>query len=332
MVKKSKKQMEEAPNPLEFIAQVRDVDSEEIYWYPGDSVEKVLRGISLDIRRGECWCIVGEEAFEIDLLLEIIGSVRPYYRGRIVLGERGMMRKKRRVLPHVFFIADGNAIFPNMNVLEYLMFATAHMPGDAAGRQANILKRLLDTGLYYMTLTPIKYLSRAQKAVVSLLAASFTWSLLIIFSVTQLSFDKRLSRGIRAITDIITKGGGGILIGTTDLQMAQAVGTHAAFLLDGTISHSGSVEDMMAGLDKRVYVIKSQSAEELAEKLRDIAPYLTLSVHEEEVHVFDYRPEQIRQSNFLELIDSAGIGFDSLTTSRKTLENAYREVISGYDL
>ena len=74
---KKRSRYEEAPNPIEFVAQITNVDSAEVYQYPGGAEEKVLREISFDIRRGECWSLVGCEAFEIELLLEIIGSVRP---------------------------------------------------------------------------------------------------------------------------------------------------------------------------------------------------------------------------------------------------------------
>lgn len=316
------------PNPVEFAAQIAHVDSVEVYQYPGGAEEKVLQDITFDIRRGECWCVTGSEAFEIELLLEIIGSVRPYDKGRIILGERGMMRKKRKVLPHVFFISDGDVIFPNMTTLEYLMFATANMPGEAAERQARILQRLLDTGLYYMTLTPIKYLSRAQKAVISLLAASFTWSLLIIFSVTQLSFDNRLSQGIRAIARIITAGGGAVLIGAKDLAMAHTAGTHAAFLIKGRIGHAGSMQEMMAKLDKRVYIVDVADAEGFADRLKAIAPALSTSVHGGQAHVFDYGEEAVDQADFLEMVMQTGLRIEKLEVSNKTLENAYLEVLS----
>ena len=329
---KKRSRYEDAPDPAQFVAQITNVDSAEVYQYPGGAEEKVLREISFDIRRGECWCLVGSEAFEIELLLEIIGSVRPYDKGRIILAERGMMRKKRRVLPHVFFISDSDVIYPNMNTLEYLMVATANMPGEAALRQAHILQRLLDTGLYYLTLTPIKYLSRAQKAVISLLAASFTMSLLIIFSVPQLEFDSRLAKGIRGITDIITKGGGAVLIGTKDLAMAQEAGTHAAFLISGRVTHSGSVRDVMAKLDKRVYIVTCDQAEAFAQKLKELEPALHASVRGHEVQVFDYRGTPIDQSGFLRLVEQTGEAVDTVMTSHKTLENAYLEALSSHDL
>ena len=188
-----KPRFEQTPDPIKYIVQVSRLDSSEVYLFPEGAEEKVLKEISFDIQRGDIWGIIGNEPFEVELLLEIVGSVRPYGSGKCILVERGMMRKKRKVLPHVFFIADGDVTFPNMNTLEYLMFATANLTLSPGERQAQILQRLLDTELYYLALVPIRSLSQAEKAVISLLAASFSKALLVIFSVTQTPGELQMS-------------------------------------------------------------------------------------------------------------------------------------------
>lgn len=323
---------QQAPDPKEFIAQLSQVDSVEVYQYPDGTEQKVLRDISLDIRRGECWGLVGNEAFEIDLLLEIIGSVRPYGNGRCILAERGMMRKKRKVLPHVYFISDGDVTFPNMNTLEYLMFATANIPVSAAHRQEQILQRLLDTGLYYLTLVPIGELSRAQRVVISLFAASFSSSLLVIFSVSGLRFDSSLAQGIREVANIICAGGGAVLIGTGDLDMAQTACTHTAFLIGGRIDQQGSMEDMLSKLDKRMYIVSAQDAQGLSEKLKCLSPALNIQVRGQAAHVFDVRENPVTQAEFLELLTQSGETITALEASRKTLETAFEEALNSHDL
>lgn len=324
--------IEDMPNPSTYIVQVSELDSMEVYFFPDGTEEKVLRRITIDIRRGDVWGIVGSEAFEMELLLEIIGSVRPYGSGRCILAERGMMRKKRKILPHVFFIADSDVTFPNMNTLEYLMFATANMRMSAAERQSIILQRLLDTELYYLALVPIRFLSRAQKAVVYLLAASFSKALLVIFSVTQLVFDNRLSKGIRGIANILSQRGSALLIGAKDCDMVQEACTHTAFLTEGRIMDKGSMEDILAKLDKRIYVVTCKDPQSLLEKLTKLDPALNAAVFGKDLHIYDYREVPVSQLDFLELIRKTGEPIESLQTSKKTLANAYREVLSGNDL
>lgn len=327
-----KPRFEQAPDPVKYIAQVSRLDSSEVYLFPEGAEEKVLKEISFDIQRGDIWGIIGNEPFEVELLLEIVGNVRPYGSGKCILVERGMMRKKRKVLPHVFFIADGDVTFPNMNTLEYLMFATANLTLSPGERQAQILQRLLDTELYYLALVPIRYLSQAEKAVISLLAASFSKALLVIFSVTQLEFDKRLSAGIRGIAGIISGRGGAMLIGSRDCGMVQTACTHAGFLTGGKMEYQGQVQDLLAGLDKRVFIVTCKNPSKLSDSLEKLDSGLKIQVYGQELHIYDFREPPVSQSDFLELIRKSGETIETLQTSKKTLENAYREVLSGHDL
>lgn len=329
---KKKPPVAEMPDPAKYIVQATNLSSCEVYRYPNETEEPVLQGISLDIQRQECWGILGSEAFEVELLLEIIGCVRPYGSGRCILCERGMMRKKRRILPHVFYIADGDVTFPNMNTLEYLMFATAHTQMAATERQIAILERLLDTGLDYLTLAPIRYLSRAQKAVICLLAASFSKALLIIASVTQLAFDEKLSAGICGIARIIRSNRGALLLGTKDCNMVQTACTHTAFLIGGKIKHIGNMEDMLSSLDKRIFILRCDRSQELAEQIKLAAPELFTRVFDKEIHLYDYRDTPFELGALMQVLMHADISFESLQASRKTLENAYKEALTGHDL
>ncbi len=324
--------IEPLPNPDKYIVQVSKLESCEVYLFPEGSEEKVLKGINFDVKRGDIWGIVGNEPFEVDLLLEIVGSVRPYGSGRCILAERGMMRKKRKVLPHVFFIADGDVTFPNMNTLEYLMFATANLMPSPVERQALILQTLLDTELYYLTLVPIRDLTRAEKAVISLLAASFSKALLVIFSVSQLDFDERLAAGIRGIAGIISGRGGAMLIGSRDCGMVQTACTHAGLLVNGKMDFCGPIGDLLSGLDKRVFILDCKNPKKLMDSLKKSDSGLRFREYGQELHVYDDREPSISQSDFLELIRNTDITVESLRTSKKTLENAYREVLSGHDL
>ena len=327
-----KPRFEQTPDPIKYIVQVSRLDSSEVYLFPEGAEEKVLKEISFDIQRGDIWGIIGNEPFEVELLLEIVGSVRPYGSGKCILVERGMMRKKRKVLPHVFFIADGDVTFPNMNTLEYLMFATANLTLSPGERQAQILQRLLDTELYYLALVPIRYLSQAEKAVISLLAASFSKALLVIFSVSQLEFDMRLAEGIRGIAEIIADRGGAMLIGSRDCGMVQTACTHAGFLTGGKMEYQGLIGDLLAGLDKRIFIVTCKNPGQLSDSLKKLDSELKIQVYGQELHIYDFREPPVRQSDFLELIRKSGETVETLQTSKKTLENAYREVLSGHDL
>ena len=320
------------PQPHTYIVQASAITSRETYLYPDGSRENVLRGLYLDVKRGECWGIIGDEPFEMELLMQIIGNVRPYGSGRCVLVERGMMRQKRRILPHVFYISGGDTVPGNLNTLEYLMFVTAHFGMPDAQRQAAILEMLLNTELYYLTLVPMKYLTAGERAVVSLLAAALSRALLVIFSVAELTFDARVFAGVRHVADIIAARGGALLIGTRDCDLAQAACDHAAFLINGRFSQRDAMEPLLNLLDRRAFILTVSEPERLAGIIRNANPALDALVFDNEVHVYTRGDATLDEAEMMRLLIAAGETVETLQVSRPTLKNAYREVLAGHAL
>ncbi|MFH1512271.1 MAG: hypothetical protein ABIG45_02835 [Bacillota bacterium] len=318
------------PQPETYIVQASELTSSEIYRYPDGREEAVLNGITFDVKIGECWGIIGDEAFELELLLQIIANVRPYGSGRCALVERGMMRRKRRILSHVFYISGGDTLPGNLNTLEYLMFVTARCGLADRKRQAFILETLLACDLYYLTLVPIKFLSAAERAVVCFLSAALGNALLVVFSVPGLTFQPRLAEGIRFIRDMINKRGGAVLMGTSDCDMAQTACTHAAFLINGQFKESGRMNSLLTALDRRAFILTSKEPDALANAIRGATRGLDAYVFDQEVHVYVRTGELITQAAMMFILLNAGITVESLHTSRRTLRNAYREVLAGH--
>jgi len=320
------------PQPHTYIVQASAITSRETYLYPDGSRENVLRGLYLEVKRGECWGIIGDEPFEVELLMQIIGNVRPYASGRCVLVERGMMRQKRRILPHVFTISGGDTVPGNLNTLEYLMYVTAHFDVPDARRQADILEMLLAAELYHLTLVPMKYLTAGERAVVSLLAAALSKALLVIFSVAELTFDPRVYAGVRYVAGMIAARGGALLIGTQDCDLAQAACDHAAFLINGRFSQRDAMEPLLKLLDRRAFILTCAEPQRLAEAIRNADPALDALVFENEVHVYTRGEASLDEAQMMRLLLQTGETVETLQVSRPTLKNAYREVLAGHAL
>ena len=118
------------------------------------------------------------------------------------------MRRKRRILSHVFYISGGDTVPGNLNTLEYLMYVTARTNVPDRKRQAAILEALLTSGLYYMTLVSMKLLTAAERATICLLSAAMSSALLVVFSVADLTFTPQLAEGVRFIAEMIESRGG----------------------------------------------------------------------------------------------------------------------------
>ena len=327
---KQKNLYSKLPQPETYIVQASDVTSSEMYRYPDGHEEAVLRGITMDIKRGECWGIIGEEAFELELLMQIIANVRPYGSGRCSLAERGMMRRKRRILSHVFYISGGDTVPGNLNTLEYLMYITARSRVSDRQRQATILEALLASGMYYLTLVPMRYLNASERAAICLLSAAMSKALLVVFSVAELAFQPQLAQSIRDIVKLIESRGGAVLIGTSDCDMAQEACSHAAFLVEGRFLQSGTMESLLNTLDRRAFILTSNEPNVLAKAISSASEGLETYVFDKEVHVYARNDVTITQAAIMYILMNSGQTVESLQVSRRTLRNAYREVLSGH--
>jgi len=318
------------PAPETYIVQASDVSSSESYRYPDGFEEAVLHNITFDIKRGECWGIIGEEAFELELLMQIIANVRPYGSGRCSLVERGMMRRKRRILSHVFYISGGDTVPGNLNTLEYLMYVTARSRIADRQRQATILEALLASGLYYLTLVPMKYLNAAERAAICLLSAAMSRALLVVFSVADLTFQPQLAQSIRNIVKLIAQRGGAVLMGTTDCDMAQEACSHAAFLVNGTFAECGKMESLLEKLDQRAFILISNEPKSLSNAITSASDGLETYVFDKEVHVYARKGVKITQASMMYILMNTGQTVESFQASRRSLRNAYREVLAGH--
>ncbi len=159
------------PARAQRIVDMRHISSMECYRYPDGTVRRVLEGVSLLVARAETWGITCDEPFEMALLMEIIGNVKPYEDGSCSLSQQAMMRLKRRMLEHMYFINDQKLMYPHMHVLSWLVFASQHAGSTAAARQVEWLELLLALDLHHITLTYARFLTAAEQATVAALLA-----------------------------------------------------------------------------------------------------------------------------------------------------------------
>jgi ABC-type multidrug transport system ATPase subunit len=210
------------------------------------------------------------------------------------------------------------------------MYVTARSHVSDRQRQATILEALLASGLYYLTLVPMKYLNAAERATICLLSAAMSRALLVVFSVADITFQPQLTQSIGNIVKLIAHRGGAVVMGTTDCDLAQDACTHAAFLINGKFAQSGRVETLLDALDKRAFILTSSEPKALAKAITSAADGLETYVFDKEVHVYARTDAPITQAAMLYILMNAGQTVETLQTSKRTLRNAYREVLAGH--
>ncbi len=320
-------------NEKEFNTVFMDkLSSVEHYLTIGSQPKPVLQNISLEIKKGEIWAITGSSRFELKLLLEIMANIKPYLSGRCVLMERGMMRLKRKILPHVFYVGNTNMAYNNMNVLEFLMFATANSNFDVVFQQKRIFEQLISFGLGSISLTPISTLTPEYKAIILLLVGIYSSSQLIVMNLPSLKFNQKQITALGEITRYMQSLEKTLVVSALDALLIEKICDHIAYLYDGSIFYKGTTREFRHRYDRIVLTIKDKRAEIIEGKLKRALPMYDYSTNDDTVTVRNYYSDNSSPSEIYEKIVAEGFAPQKIKINPKTVENAFEEILKQNDL
>jgi ABC-2 type transport system ATP-binding protein len=317
---------------VKTVVQMEALSSLECFSGEGKADERVLKDVNLHLGRPQSWAIYGRSPFEIKLLLEIMANIKPYHDGKCVLVERGMMRHKRTILEHVFYIGDATMLYDNMNTLENLMFATAKTGFSPPYRQKLLFELLLALGLGPISLTPTGALTGEERAVVTLLAALYSDSVMIVFNLPEYDFDEVLSGAIEALSEKIRDRGKTLIFGAKDCALIEQAATHSAYLVEGRVIFQGTVERLRLHYDKILLTIRDENILPIAAELAPLLPAHRLSVAGDSLLISDRGEADSDPLPIYEHITGLGIAPQCIEVNPKTVQNAYEEIDRRYDL
>ncbi|NLI94085.1 MAG: hypothetical protein GX434_18370 [Peptococcaceae bacterium] len=319
------------PHIAEHVVFMENVSSGEHFLTSGGSPRRVLSNISLLMKRSEAWGITGTSLYEIKLLLEIMANIRPYDSGRCVLIEQGMPRRKRVILRHVFYIGNSQMIYNNMNVLEYLMFVTGKLQRNQVELQEEIFELLIGIGLGPISLSPNNLLTKEEKAVVALLAAVYSGSIIIVFNLPEYEFDPILSDAIAKLSNLIRKMGKTLILGTKSCLLIEKASTHSAVVAGGKVIYSGTVENFRYQYDHVIVKIRDKQALKIKESLTPLLPGYQLSIKNDTLMISG-SPERNDPELIYKKVLESGFIPELMEMNPKTVQNAYEELILEHDL
>ncbi|MDQ7095408.1 hypothetical protein REC12_17595 [Desulfosporosinus sp. PR] len=321
--------MEHVP---EQVVLMEGVASSEYFLFGGKMFRRVLDDISLLIRKAEAWGINGTSRLEIRLLLEIMANIRPYDKGKCVLIERGMMRRKRVILKHVFYIGSSTMLYNNMNVLEFLMFATAKFKINKVVLQEQIFELIIEAGLGHLSLTPNYMLTKEEKAVITLIAAAYSESPIIVFNFPEYLWDEVLVNAVAKIAGLIRERGKALILATQNPLLIEKACSHTAIIKDGQVIYSGTVDDFRCTFDKIEVIIRDRAVQAMLEKLTGLLPGCRLVRKNDSLLISHQDSEVIDYGHIYKTIVDAGFAPESIAINPKTVQNAYEELIGQHDL
>ncbi|QOJ16022.1 MAG: ABC transporter ATP-binding protein [Planctomycetia bacterium] len=219
---------------------IRLVDLHKVYGKPGTNVEvHALRGVSMEIRRGDYLAIIGSSGSGKSTLMNILGCLDRPTRGRYELygddvtylddDQLSDVRGRR-----IGFVFQSFNLIPALTVLENLETPLFYQSVPARARMAKARELLERVGLADRAEHRPVELSGGQQQRVAIARALMTDPVMLLADEPTGNLDSRTGQMILALLEQLNAGGTTVVLVTHDPNIARRV-KRCVELSDGLI-------------------------------------------------------------------------------------------------
>lgn len=294
--------------------------------------QQVLKNINFTAAPGEVWSIFGDSVFEIKLLLEIMSNAKAYERGKLLIGGMDTTRKKRTILPYVFYIGSTNMAFGNMNTLEYLMYITKQFNRNVISRQEYILDYLLEAELGYICLTPISFLTPQEKSIIILIAAIFNDSMLIIMNLPRLQYNQKQISSINKLASNLKYLGKTLIFNTECYELAQSISTNICYINKGILLYADALKSFLNEFDRVIYILGADNINYMVQTLKHALPELEYHIVQNTIQVLDNYNDKLSDAKLFHILSAFNLKPTFVQKNNKNIKNAIQGLIKLNDL
>jgi ABC-type polar amino acid transport system ATPase subunit len=199
-----------------------------------------LKGISLEVRKGEIICIVGPSGGGKSTFLRTLNGLEAIDGGSIdVHGVKlpGTPEDIRRVRSEVGMLFQNFNLFPHMTVRQNLMLAPMRVLGisreEAAARATTLLARV---GIENQIDKYPAQLSGGQQQRVAIARALAMNPLIMLFDEPTSALDPEMVKEVLDVMRELAETGMTMLIVTHEMKFAQNVASRILFMVDGSVA------------------------------------------------------------------------------------------------
>ena len=220
---------------------------------------EVLKGIDLEVQRGEVFCIVGPSGSGKSTFLRCINHLEKVDSGRLAVdGELVGYRqqgdrlyelkdrdaaKKRREIGMVFQRFN---LFPHMTVLQNVMEAPMRVRKEPVAQVRERAMRLLDrVGLVGKADAYPRQLSGGQQQRVAIARALAMEPKLMLFDEPTSALDPELVGEVLDVMRQLAVDGMTMIVVTHEMGFAREVGDNLVFMDDGIVVETGRPRDVL---------------------------------------------------------------------------------------
>ncbi|MCH5290923.1 MAG: amino acid ABC transporter ATP-binding protein [Treponema sp.] len=207
----------------------------------------VLKGVSLEVQKGEVIVIVGPSGCGKSTLLRCINALEQIQEGEILLdGEviSNRVKDMYRIRQRVGMVFQSYDLFPHMTVLENILLGPMKaQKRNRAEVQQEALQWLTRVGLRDKINSYPRELSGGQKQRVAIIRALCMHPELMLFDEVTAALDPEMVREVLDVLLDLARQGETMLIVTHQMDFARAIADRIIFIDEGVIVEEATPDD-----------------------------------------------------------------------------------------
>ena len=209
----------------------------------------VLKGIDLEVNRGEVVCIIGASGSGKSTLLRCINLLEEADSGHIWFDGQDLMDLKvnlNALRQKIGMVFQGFNLFNNKSVLDNCTLApmdVKHIPKTQA--EATAIKHLTTVGLADFIHADSRRLSGGQKQRVAIARALAMDPEVILFDEPTSALDPEMVGEVLSVMQKLAQEGLTMLVVTHEMGFARAVASEVVFMDQGVICEHGDPKDVL---------------------------------------------------------------------------------------
>ncbi len=205
-----------------------------------------LKGVTLDLRRGECIGILGPNGSGKSTLVRVISTLTTQDSGTVHIFGHDAMKQPKTVQRYMNRVSVEASFFKKMSSLENLLFGAKLYGVPDAESRPKIKDILESVGFDYKRVNePMEHLSRGMQQKIALARALLTSPVLMLLDEPTTGLDPRSKKDVQALVRRIRADhDSSILLCTHDMDEAEQLCDRIGILLNGELVAIDTVQGL----------------------------------------------------------------------------------------